>query len=503
MMLDRRPRPSKPSVYRDAVFLSQCTVAEVRDWLSKRPIAYSPTQGTPETPSDAPIFEYLLLRRNDPQIDLCLAEYGRCRSVLERVYKRASPSTRVVACSNASLFVGSKVTGSALFSSEAPLFWQVLHKGSLAELRAVCENPDLSSGMYGGLIRSWVGNEKSRVDADLRTSDDRFMKIVSFLADNPRLRIDRDESRERHFLDGLADYEYGILASECWRLAEIVPPTEAWARCLGRLYSKMKPAYKPYEDLAAVLDRWHPEDELQYAETKNLREALVAHYVKPSMEMLTHEDAAYRRAFYRTFNPDQEAFRDLDWMEWHKRDDYCDFYLLNNENIWKSDRGRSKLKQLLWDTARNSDISAIGWFNEREEAYRSEHPEWFIEQDDDYETEHDADEARRAIRTDISVAYSIHGAGTFAAEAESNEAIGRHTLRDELGDYGEKGLPVYNLDDRKRDRLIAHGRQDAAAAFGHARSAFKSAKEAEKATKRSTILLCVVVGLLAYLVFIG
>ena len=502
--MNKRARPPEPRVYRDAVFLSRCTVQAARDWISKRPIKYSSTRGTPETPPDAPVLEYLLFRRNDPQIDLLLAEFGRYRGVLERVFDRAGASTKAVACTNASLFVGRKLYGHAIDQSKEPLFWQLIKNGSLAELRALCVNPDLSSGMYKGLLRSWVGNETSKVSASFRTSDTRFMQIIGFLTGNPRLKIDRQHSHERHFLDGFAEYEYNELFNECWHLAEIVPVNEDWAQLLTRLYFNVLPVYKPYEDLSAVLDRWRVENEDKYAETKFLRQTIVAHYVSPTIETLKHEDEAYRSAFYQTFDPDQEDFRSLDWIEWLNLDQQCTVELFANEKIWQSQRGRKKLEGLLWDASReDSDLKKVGWFRQQEEDYRKQHPEWFRDDGEGPEDDFDKEGAIKEFNSSLELFNSLHGAGTFAAEASTNDLLGKQMLHEELGYHGTKGLVIYKLDDIKRDRLIAHSRQDVAAAFGHAKSAFKSAKNAEKAAKRSQALLWIVIGLLAYVIAFG
>ena len=50
---EKRERPSHISVYRDAIFLSQCSEREARDWLKNRPVDYSTVFGTPETPTEA------------------------------------------------------------------------------------------------------------------------------------------------------------------------------------------------------------------------------------------------------------------------------------------------------------------------------------------------------------------------------------------------------------------------------------------------------------------
>ena len=58
----KRERPSDPSVYRDAAFLSQCRDGDARDWLKNRPVEFSPVFGTPRTPPESHVLEYILYR---------------------------------------------------------------------------------------------------------------------------------------------------------------------------------------------------------------------------------------------------------------------------------------------------------------------------------------------------------------------------------------------------------------------------------------------------------
>lgn len=478
------------------MFLGSASPAEVSRWLEKRGITYSATRGTPKTPPDAPVLEYILFRRNEPLIDLALAEYGRSRTVLERVFERSASSVRAVACSNASLFVGEAIGRSILVPEDEPLFWEVVRSGSLAELRAVCENPNLSSGMYGGLITSWIGNTDSRVDEKLRLSDDRFQQVVRFLSKNPRLGVARENSEERYYLDGYADYQYSILFSECWKLAAIAPVDQNWAYYLAQLYERMKPAYRPFDDIEEILARWRPKEEGSYSPTRTLREVLAKHYIEPTKDTLRHEDSAIRRAFYRTFDPMKENFIDQDWAAWRERDEYCEYELQLNDNIWRNARSRSKLRSLLWELSReNSNITSVGWFDEREDAYRQEHPEWFADEDA-LEEEFDDERADQDHAARVNAANALHGAKTYEAEAMANDMLGQQMLREDLGNYGTGGTPTYGLDDDTRDRLIAHVRQDVAAVFGHAKSAFKTAKDAEKAAKRTGRVVWLSVALL-------
>lgn len=498
-MYMRGDRPFEPLVYRNAVFLASATPAEVSRWLAGRDITYSPTSGTPDTPSNAHVLEYILFRRNDPLIDLALAEHGRSRTVLERVYKRSGSSVRAVACSNASLFVGEAIS-SFIWDQDEALFWKVIKNGNSAELRALCENPNLSSGMYASLITSWVGNNKSRVDETLRLSNERFQQVVRFLTKNPRLSVDRENSKERYYLDGYADYEYGILFSECWNLAAIAPVDPAWAYYLSQLYERMQPSYNPFDDIESILARWRPtEDEEENRLMRGLREVIAKHYIAPTKETLHHNDEAIRRAFYRTFDPMKEDFIEQDWAAWCKRDKYCEYELQSNEKIWRNNRSRKKLDGLMWELSReNSDMTGVGWFEMRENTYKQEHPEWFAN-NDTLEEVFDDEQASQDYAANVTAAESLHGTKTFEAEALANEMLGKQMLLEDLGHYGVGRIPKYGLDTDTRDRLIAHTRQDVAAAFGYAKSAFKTAKETEKVSKRTSRALWIV----AILMIIG
>ena len=484
-MYNRRSQPSEPHTYRDAVFLAHTSPAEASQWLADRVITYSATSGTPQTPPDAHVLEYILFRRNEPLIDLALAEHGRSKTVLERVFARSRSSVRILACSNASLFVGETIGHRFRDREKEPLFWDIIRNGSLAELRSICENPNLTSGMYAGLITSWVGSTGSYIDEKLRLSDERFQQVVRFLANNPRLRVDRDNSKEKYYLDGYADYEYGILTSECWKLAAIVPVDQNWAYYLSQLYDRMIPEYKPFDNIEEIFNRWRPPDEGSYAPTRTLREVLAKHFLEPSKDTLSHDDEAIRRAFYLTFDPTNEDFIEQDWSAWCAKDKYCELELQSNKNIWKNARSRSKLRRLLWELSReNSDITSVGWFDEREDTYRKKHPEWFADEDT-FEEKFDEERAKADFSADVQAANALRGASAYEPEALANDMLGRQMLREDLGEYGTGGLPTYQMDDETRDRLIAHVRQDVAAVFGHAKSAFQTAKEAEKAAKRT------------------
>ena len=73
------------------------------------------------------------------------------------------------------------------------------------------------------------------------------------------------------------------------------------------------------------------------------------------------------------------------------------------------------------------------------------------------------------------------------SELEINSVIARHTLHAELGYFSDPQIG-YGLDDSERDRLIAHGRQDAAYALLNTISLMKRQK-ADRFLIRAGVLL--------------
>lgn len=194
-----------PALYRNAALLGSCSEDGAVAWLRDRPVTISSVMGTIDTPNDAHILEYILLRRRSPAIDIALAEHGRSATILSRVYRRSSDSVRVTACSNASLFVGD--TFASFLRHDQNLLWDIIFDGPIAQLRSICENPWISSGFYGSLIEAWQP-EDQREENKRYLPEDRYIAVLNFLSANPRISQSREESAERHYIDGFADYHY-------------------------------------------------------------------------------------------------------------------------------------------------------------------------------------------------------------------------------------------------------------------------------------------------------
>lgn len=224
----------------------------------------SSVMGTPDTPNDSHILEYILLRRQCLAIDLALAEHGRSGTVLHRLYMRASNAVKVVACSNASLFVGD-IFGS--YWRKESLIWTIMFDAPMSQVKALCENPHMSSGVYSAMIECWKPEAEREKDKTY-LPENRYVAVLNFLSLNPRVPQSRDESAERNYMDGFAEYEYNKFYTSAWKLAETVPATPVWANALANLYGRLHVPFKCIENIDAVIARWRPAEESEYAATR-------------------------------------------------------------------------------------------------------------------------------------------------------------------------------------------------------------------------------------------
>jgi hypothetical protein len=83
----------------------------------------------------------------------------------------------------------------------------------------------------------------------------------------------------------------------------------------------------------------------------------------------------------------------------------------------------------------------------------------------------------------------ILGGSGWAREVDTNFALGRNVLREELGEFGDWEGASYALDQATRDRLLAHAREDAAASAAMAKSAFREAYNSAASARRAVLLI--------------
>jgi hypothetical protein len=87
---------------------------------------------------------------------------------------------------------------------------------------------------------------------------------------------------------------------------------------------------------------------------------------------------------------------------------------------------------------------------------------------DDISQEQKIDKAALEAYRAVSILHEeLYGKGTFAAQAENNNALGRHSLQRDLGLFNEPSSLMFgdSLDNTTRDRLISNTRQDVAVIY--------------------------------------
>ena len=103
-------------------------------------------------------------------------------------------------------------------------------------------------------------------------------------------------------------------------------------------------------------------------------------------------------------------------------------------------------------------------------------------------SEKEAEEAFLQLKRTHAALDKASGGSGWRGEAASNFALGQNILREELGHFGEWTGAQYELDQSERDRILAHVRQDSAAAVAMAQSAFRDAHFAKRAAVRAAVL---------------
>ena len=120
------------------------------------------------------------------------------------------------------------------------------------------------------------------------------------------------------------------------------------------------------------------------------------------------------------------------------------------------------------------------------------------------------EDGQAAYNAGVKLNKAVHGKDALGLEVANNYLLGNNMLKEDLGLYQQPSslMSADDLDDRTRDRLISHTRQDVAAALAHAQSAFKAAYAAKEDARRTRRLarwlmfFAVVQVLLSFMIFL-
>lgn len=358
----------------EAAYLVECSTQAAYDWLYEH---RRPEDEGQNLLDDVPgVLEYLLVRRNDPLIDLGIARFGQSTTAIKRVFDRGNLGVRCAALSN-------PVVGPEGFIGTAWLDIETLQElvktGSNAELEALATNPFLDESAIENLL------EKKEEFAEL--SESRYLRMLVWLGKNPRMA----QSYDRNILDGFAEYSHGRVFTLAWELARTMDATPYNAAVINELLQKTHHpvGFKNPEEVAA---RWRIEKECKNGdhpiEGSFFLRNLLADLIEANDDLLNSDDLALRESFYRRFSVREYK----DWPKFIEKDGKHAFdAIVENDGLWQSKDTREELRDLAWKVPDpQHSMMAPNWCNWAEERKRKEHPEWFRDEDEEYSDEADA-----------------------------------------------------------------------------------------------------------------
>jgi hypothetical protein len=353
----------------EATYLSKCTPQAAYDWLFERRI--KDVYGYCES-HDATL-EYILLRRNEPLIDLAIAKFGHSNNGIETVFLRGNSGVRCAALSNPHIGYIRGCNFHDRYGSSI-VITAALH-GTKAEQESLTKNINLKGKVIEDLL--------SRKGLFENKSDDEYIRLLGWLGENPRMKTTFDETGQR--LDGPSSYSHDHVFFMAWELAETLPATQKFAHALYKLlFGTAKVSATTFKDFPSVMERWRIEDDTEsgkptYSESYFLRRRL-ADLINPDDKLLNSDDFAERESFYRRFSP----LSYTEWPSFIEKDGKGAFDgLVYNDNLWMDEKTRRLLSDIAWKKVPdpNHSLNAVNTFLAVEKYNREKHPDWFLDED--------------------------------------------------------------------------------------------------------------------------
>ncbi len=346
-----------------------------------------------DSPSDTdPQVEKSLLARNDPLINLGLAQYGIEDDTVKALFNSTDPAYR-------------PALRLAVLSNQALVTHQAYHSGNLTEaligrrrnagawlpelsneeLRALFKNPTLDDNFLIHFLEQKTGWHE--------LDERRQMFVLRALAKNPRMTSRYDNL----VMDGYAEYKHSAVFSAAWQLAGLVPVKIQWAWALYELLRQTTPDSTMKEPLE-VAKRWFPDPadaKVSEAEASALESGYLGAFALMREEiarlavqgasagaklviLLNHEDLAVRLAACR-----YGRLTDAQITAAVARDPKFVFgEVVRNEWLWSRAATREILKDLAWKQPDpRSYMDAPNLYRYLEADFKEKHPTWFKDED--------------------------------------------------------------------------------------------------------------------------
>lgn len=336
------------------------------------------------------ILEAKLLSKNDPFLDIVLAQYCQHETTIFNLFSKAIQLDNLplkLACLSNEFSANSNsipgvLFGEEYFWDECPLLLDWFKSMSYREIEVLFSNKSIDRDWLGSLLGC-----KDKFWTILK--EDQQKNVIRSLCKNPVIQH-RDNG---FFLDGHSDYEYNKLFYAIWSLAEKLPTTIQYAYGLSHLLEKTVFVRSSFNTIQ-VAKRWDIVDESEsktdVKSTLNSYELIRFQLYKNVIKDLYGDDCSNKEHFdnddiaYRCCAYSKLTNIIIDDMNLIVENDgaLAVNYLLMNDKLWIFEETREALQDLCYKADRkhpNGISFCTNDFLVRKKKMEELNPKWFIE----------------------------------------------------------------------------------------------------------------------------
>ncbi len=336
------------------------------------------------------IIEGKLLLKNDPFLDIVLAQYCQHNDTIFKLFTMAIQSNNLalkLACLSNESFAGSSDSiPTALFDEnkwdDCPLLLDWFRSISYSEIEILFSNKSIDRYWLESLLD--CNNEFWKI-----LTEDQQKYIIRSLCKNPVIK-DRDVG---FFIDGQSEYDHKKLFYTIWSLPNKLPTTIQYASALSNLLQETAFIRSSFDAVQAA-NRWNIVDERESTKDTKLllnnyeviRFYLYKNVIKDfygddcsNKEHFDNADIAYRCCAYSLLK--NITIDDMNSIV-SKDGALAAEYLVLNDNLWILEETREALQSLCYEADRKDPMGISCCTNSfwlREEEMKKLHPKWFIE----------------------------------------------------------------------------------------------------------------------------
>jgi hypothetical protein len=360
--------------------------------------------------------EQRLLEKNNPFVDLTLAQYCFYPETLATLFAQATASGNIplsLACISNTSVARRRFSihwpPTALFlrdnsASERVEAWFL--KISEQEIEALFKNPTIGDTFLTNFLEGKACWQN--------LSEQQQMKALESLYYNPRVSTVYD----KRVMDGWAEYKHQSVANAIWNLTKSLPVEKEWAALICGLLERVRGG-GPDGEVSELVRRWkvveedaEPNEKKEmlsdferirfslYLKTEEIRECYIRKDRQDRMtQYLDNDDIAFRAAVYAKLSLGAHDIK----YAYEKDALVAIHYLLDNRSVWRNESSREALHDICWDADgryNNNYLHCANNFNWKKEQLETEHPDWFAEEVDSEDSE--IDETKQMVSVSMA-----------------------------------------------------------------------------------------------------